>query len=453
MKNYWDEIHPEYSFLTSKLLRDQASRVVKNKVVMATEYRNEQDTNIVPLQDNEILVEQHPQEDNMNKNLIDNTNVNVESDNNEITETDLYKTLNDIFIQKINEYSTVDVNNRPYLTSINKKPSAEELKTIDFIATKYINSLKCNGDVTLDIIDNVIYSAAIAIRTYLSDLSEKKNRRETPKRPKWLTNLDQKVTKLRKTIAHINVVLECKRSNNFTRHQLKVRENLHRKFGNTKSSNLHSKLNILKQELKATSSKIRYQEKKFERNRINRKFTYNPKNVYRDFKNDKMEIETIPPKEDIEKYWKDIWTKTAPFNDNAAWIKTLQTEYCVNATQKDYVINSKTLKEVISKLQNNKSPGIDGIIGYWFKNLNFYINDLVKLLNSILNKEVDIPTCFTRAKTKLIAKSSNTHQADLLHSAYNKHLAHNTFALPVLTPTFGILDWTIPETENLDIAT
>ena len=30
-------------------------------------------------------------------------------------------------------------------------------------------------------------------------------------------------------------------------------------------------------------------------------------------------------------------------------------------------------------------------------------------------------------------------------SAYNKHLAHNTFALPVLTPTFGILDWTILE--------
>ena len=224
MKNYWDEIHPEYCFLTSKLLRDQASSVVKNKVVlMATEYRNEQDRNIVPLQENEILVEQHPQKDNMNKDLIDNTNVNVESNNNEITEIDLYKTLNDIFIQKINEYSTVDVNNRPYLTSINKKPSAEELKTIDFIATKYINSLKCNGDVTLDIVDNVIYSAPIAIKTYLSDLSEKRNRRETPKRPNWFTNLDQKETKLRKLIAHINVVLECKRSNNFTRHQLKVR--------------------------------------------------------------------------------------------------------------------------------------------------------------------------------------------------------------------------------------
>ena len=65
--------------------------------------------------------------------------------------------------------------------------------------------------------------AAISIKTYLTDISEKKNHRETPKWPKWLTNLDQKVIKLRKTIAHINVVLECKRSNNFTHHQLKVR--------------------------------------------------------------------------------------------------------------------------------------------------------------------------------------------------------------------------------------
>ena len=89
--------------------------------------------------------------------------------------------------------------------------------------------------------------------TYL--IYQEKNPRKTTKRPKWLTNLDQKVTELKKTIAHINVFLEWKRSNNFTRHQLKLRENLHRKFGNTKSSNLHSKLNILKQELKVRHPK------------------------------------------------------------------------------------------------------------------------------------------------------------------------------------------------------
>ena len=38
-------------------------------------------------------------------------------------------------------------------------------------------------------------------------------------------------------------------------------------------------------------------------------------------------------------------------------------------------------------------------------------------------------------------------------SAYNKHIAQNVFALPVLTPTFGIICWTIQEIENIDIMT
>ena len=35
-------------------------------------------------------------------------------------------------------------------------------------------------------------------------------------------------------------------------------------------------------------------------------------------------------------------------------------------------------------------------------------------------------------------------------SAFNKATAHNSFAVPVLTPTFGILDWTIDELETID---
>ena len=35
----------------------------------------------------------------------------------------------------------------------------------------------------------------------------------------------------------------------------------------------------------------------------------------------------------------------------------------------------------------------------------------------------------------------------------NKVLANNIFAIPVLTPTFGILEWTKEELEHLDIKT
>ena len=38
-------------------------------------------------------------------------------------------------------------------------------------------------------------------------------------------------------------------------------------------------------------------------------------------------------------------------------------------------------------------------------------------------------------------------------SAFNKTIAHNAFATPVITPTIGILDWTIQEIKDIDIRT
>ena len=39
-KSYWDELHPGLSFLSDKNLRDVASRIAANKVVMDTEFHN-----------------------------------------------------------------------------------------------------------------------------------------------------------------------------------------------------------------------------------------------------------------------------------------------------------------------------------------------------------------------------------------------------------------------------
>ena len=38
-------------------------------------------------------------------------------------------------------------------------------------------------------------------------------------------------------------------------------------------------------------------------------------------------------------------------------------------------------------------------------------------------------------------------------NAINKSIAHNSFAVPIITPTIGILNWTKQEIKNLDIAT
>ena len=38
-------------------------------------------------------------------------------------------------------------------------------------------------------------------------------------------------------------------------------------------------------------------------------------------------------------------------------------------------------------------------------------------------------------------------------SDFNKVIAHNSFAVPVITPTIGINDWTIDEIKQVDINT
>ena len=35
-------------------------------------------------------------------------------------------------------------------------------------------------------------------------------------------------------------------------------------------------------------------------------------------------------------------------------------------------------------------------------------------------------------------------------SGYNKFISRNAFAVPVLIPTFGLLDWTIDEINSID---
>ena len=60
-----------------------------------------------------------------------------------------------------------------------------------------------------------------------------------------------------------------------------------------------------------------------------------------------------------------------------------------------------------------------------------------------INKERVTKEYFTRVRKIWTSKLS----------AYNKVIAHNSFAVPVLVPTFRKLDWSIQDIKDLDIKT
>ena len=80
----------------------------------------------------------------------------------------------------------------------------------------------------------------------------------------------------------------------------------------------------------------------------------------------------MPTKVNMQTFWKSIWNVKIDHNTNASWINELKTNYCANVNQNYYEINLETLNKVPLKIQNNRTPGRDMIIGFCCKKLQFY---------------------------------------------------------------------------------
>ena len=68
----------------------------------------------------------------------------------------------------------------------------------------------------------------------------------------------------------------------------------------------------------------------------------------------------------------------------------------------------ETLKKTLSKIQNNKSPGGDMIINFWYKKLQFHRPYMESLFKKTLSGEYDFPAEIVLTKTVVIPKNENT---------------------------------------------
>ena len=142
-------------------------------------------------------------------------------------------------------------------------------------------------------INVLLYTAAVTTKDYLNDLS-KRYTVKTPKAkmPQWITNIEDKIIRIRRTIGHLTTIISCKKTGIFTNHQKKLKK-IYKKYENTKLHSLNFKLTILKHNLHAASLKLKYQKKRFNRKFINRKFSTKPKVVYHDFKGNNIATEKL----------------------------------------------------------------------------------------------------------------------------------------------------------------
>ena len=151
------------------------------------------------------------------------------------------------------------------------------------------------------------------------------------------------------------LVIQCQQNRAFTKHQLNIKHKLQKRYGSVGSRNINYQKTVLQQELKATSERLKYQKRLSERRTLNKRLTMNPKSVYRQMKGDNKSAKKIPLKEDVESYWKELWSKEVIHNDKAPWLGTLGQEYCTNVQQTQYTFNEETFGKVVNKM---KSPMI-----------------------------------------------------------------------------------------------
>ena len=363
MKVKWNEIPPEYSFLTDKNLGDQASRIEKNKNVMDTEY--------VHIRSNDNSQVNEPTDstsncfdtaNNSNSGSYEEPQTNLEPLT--ITQQEFFQTIKPLFERNDETINKQSTNERTFSTKIIKRPSDDVLKVIDRLAKRKLSQIENPNYLDINVL---LYTAAVTTKEYLNDLS-KKYTEKTPKAKmsQWITNIEDKIIRIRRTIGHLTTIISCKKTGIFTNHQKKLKEK-YKKYGNTKLHTLYFKLTVLKHNLLATSVRLNYQKKRFNQKIINRKFFTNPKAVYHDFKGKNIATEKLPTKESIETFWKGIWEKKITFNHNPKWLQRLESANCSHVTPKNYDINLPLVNQIISKMQLQKSAGSDLINSFWYK--------------------------------------------------------------------------------------
>ena len=80
-----------------------------------------------------------------------------------------------------------------------------------------------------------------------------------------------------------------------------------------------------------------------------------------------------------------IWDNEKEHERNSEWLRELRTEKD-NMKQNDINITTGMIKEQAKKIPNWKSPGPDGVQGYWLKKLTALHERITKQIDNIISK-------------------------------------------------------------------
>ena len=269
-------------------------------------------------------------------------------------------------------------------------------------------------DTKLIDLHTLIYCTALTITEELnykitenSIITSKSNKNK----PAWQYRLEKDIQKLRADIGKLTQYINNNRPKKITE---RVEFLLRTTKVHTKHERINKKpeevLDTLKQKLALKSHRLKRYNKAQERKTQNNIFIRNEKQFYRNlFKPQNLIQENnlaTPAKEELEQYWAGIWEEQTHHNNQADWIIKEEQRWHDLKVMEYNEIAEEDIKDITDKLHNWKSPGIDKIHNFWFKQLTFLHSSLAKNISEIISGHQNIPEFIATGITYMLPKKS-----------------------------------------------
>ena len=161
-----------------------------------------------------------------------------------------------------------------------------------------------------------------------------------------------------------------------------------------------------KQRIIAIAAKVRRYEGQVDSHRQNRLFENNQRQFHRDLDREEKRCDDDQPvAEESKQFWGNIWSQSAHHKKDAKWLQELQSE--VNVKKQEKIdITKGSLKKILGRMPNWKSPGPDLVQGFWLKSFSS-LHERVRLqLKECLDSQF-VPSWLTRARTSLLQKDKS----------------------------------------------
>ena len=216
------------------------------------------------------------------------------------------------------------------------------------------------------------------------------------KEPMWKRRLQNKIKELRKDLSQLEAS-KYKDISNF-RHW----ERLERKYS-IRVKRFNVVIEELKQRTTAIATKVRRYQRRVDSYTQNRLFGNNQGQFYRELDQDEERCDDGQPlAEESKQFWGNIWSQSLDHKKDAKWLQDFRSE--VNVKKQEKIdIATGSLKKMLGRVPNWKSPGPDFVQGFCLKNFTSLHERIKKCLDSGF-----MASWLTRGRTSLLQKDKST---------------------------------------------